>query len=641
MVYRFDDFEALPIRAELRSRDLHIPLRHKSFELLTYLLENHHRVVHRDELLRELWPGAAVTENSVAQCVAELRKALGDETEPRRFIRTFGRAGYKFVAPVERLASAPPVVSRSPAQGASDTTVDQTATEPHHFQGRYLWVALAIAGVVTAAVTSRTFLPGDTRPERAAEPGGLATTSLPAARAYSAAVEHSRNYRPAQAIEQLELALRLDPDFIMARARIGFVYRVRWLWEEKGRPYLESAFAERAKLNELNRLYILAWYNQAHHDYEGAIRNYRALLAKYPFESEAREELGRTLLGENRYNEAREQLEEAIRRDPASAQSHNFLSALHLARHDFTRAIAEAKEFVRLLPGDVNALDTLGLAYELANDFAAAEQTYRDVLARQPGFGSRIHLANTLFKMGHWSQAKREIEAYIHNAPSEAERLWGYDQLAVIALRERNPAEVLRLARLQTPAGYHDQEILLALGAGDLTAADRLLAVRPQHADRGQRANRRLELYVRGNRALAGGDSARAIRLLAQATTERTPVYAIDWYEDCLAAAYGKMGRYPEAIAEYRRVLSIYPRLALAWHGLAKVLEASGKPGQAREAFRKVAEIWKEGENDIAELAEARAASLTPPSEAQGRSRVFTSEGKWVEPGSPVAGPVR
>src|SRR5262249_48634803 len=45
-----------------------------------------------------VWPDAAVTDNSLAQCVSEIRRALADDSQ--RLIRTVPRRGYVFTAPV-------------------------------------------------------------------------------------------------------------------------------------------------------------------------------------------------------------------------------------------------------------------------------------------------------------------------------------------------------------------------------------------------------------------------------------------------------------------------------------------------------------------------------------------------------------
>jgi tetratricopeptide (TPR) repeat protein len=165
---------------------------------------------------------------------------------------------------------------------------------------------------------------------------------------------------------------------------------------------------------------------------------------------------------------------------------------------------------------------------------------------------------------------------------------------------------VLQYARNQPREGYHDQEIFLALRQGNLPRADRLLAARPPHADRGQRANRRLELRVRAERAMASRQTEVALDLFRHAAAERTPLYAIDWYEEPLADAYLRLGRSPEAINEYQRVLGIYPKLALAWYGLAKACQAAGQPGPARRAYQQMALLWQQADPDIIELSQAR-----------------------------------
>jgi TolB-like protein/DNA-binding winged helix-turn-helix (wHTH) protein len=75
-----------------------IAVRPKAFAVLRYLLEHAGRLVPREELLAAVWPGVVVTDDSVAQCVLELRKALGDHA--RTMIRTLPRRGLIFDIPV-------------------------------------------------------------------------------------------------------------------------------------------------------------------------------------------------------------------------------------------------------------------------------------------------------------------------------------------------------------------------------------------------------------------------------------------------------------------------------------------------------------------------------------------------------------
>ena len=81
----------------LRGGEL-VPLRPKSFEVLTYLVEHHGRIVAKSTLIEAVWPDTAVGDNSLAQCLFDIRRALGDDSQ--QLIQTAPRRGYIFAASV-------------------------------------------------------------------------------------------------------------------------------------------------------------------------------------------------------------------------------------------------------------------------------------------------------------------------------------------------------------------------------------------------------------------------------------------------------------------------------------------------------------------------------------------------------------
>jgi len=70
----------------------------KAFRLLELLLERRPRPVPKDEILSLVWPDAFVSEGSLANLVAEIRSASGDDTRNPRYVRTVHRFGYAFCA---------------------------------------------------------------------------------------------------------------------------------------------------------------------------------------------------------------------------------------------------------------------------------------------------------------------------------------------------------------------------------------------------------------------------------------------------------------------------------------------------------------------------------------------------------------
>jgi DNA-binding winged helix-turn-helix (wHTH) protein/predicted ATPase len=95
--------------------------------LLRYLAERPGRLVKKEDLLKQLWPGIYVSSTVVKVCVREIRHALGDEAARPQFIETVGAQGYRFIAPLATAAQ----VSSSKFQAYSNT---QHPTPP--FVGR-------------------------------------------------------------------------------------------------------------------------------------------------------------------------------------------------------------------------------------------------------------------------------------------------------------------------------------------------------------------------------------------------------------------------------------------------------------------------------------------------------------------------
>ena len=90
--YRFDRFVVDLRSASLRRDGIVLPLRPKSFDVLVYLVRNPGRLVPKDELIDNVWQNVIVTENSLVQCIMEIRQALGDGAQA--MIETVAKRGY-------------------------------------------------------------------------------------------------------------------------------------------------------------------------------------------------------------------------------------------------------------------------------------------------------------------------------------------------------------------------------------------------------------------------------------------------------------------------------------------------------------------------------------------------------------------
>jgi adenylate cyclase len=97
-VLRFEGYTLDLTRGCLSKEDREIDLRPKSFDVLCYLVANAGRLVSKDEIIKTVWPNVFVTDDSIKQCVSELRIALCDSEQ--RMIKTVPRRGYLFAAPI-------------------------------------------------------------------------------------------------------------------------------------------------------------------------------------------------------------------------------------------------------------------------------------------------------------------------------------------------------------------------------------------------------------------------------------------------------------------------------------------------------------------------------------------------------------
>jgi len=106
---RFSVFEADLRRGELRKHGLKLKLHGQPFQILAMLLGRPGELVTREEIQEKLWPQNTFVdfEHSVSTSIKRLREVLGDSATLPRFIETLPRQGYRFIAPVEILASEP------------------------------------------------------------------------------------------------------------------------------------------------------------------------------------------------------------------------------------------------------------------------------------------------------------------------------------------------------------------------------------------------------------------------------------------------------------------------------------------------------------------------------------------------------
>src|SRR5438477_5635899 len=98
--FAFGVFQVDVGRRLLLRRGDPVPLTPKAFEILLVLIQGRDRVVGKDELMKLVWPDAAVEENNLTRNISSLRKVLGEGPGENRFIVTVPGRGYQFAGDI-------------------------------------------------------------------------------------------------------------------------------------------------------------------------------------------------------------------------------------------------------------------------------------------------------------------------------------------------------------------------------------------------------------------------------------------------------------------------------------------------------------------------------------------------------------
>ena len=173
-------------------------LRPKSYRVLEVLSERRGQLVSKDELVRKAWPDVIVSDDSLAHCVSDIRRALG--SEGAGLLRTVPRRGYMLVA-----------------EGAGSEEPAPAGLKPGVVRAGMLALALVVAATGVWSV-----LPGGV-PDVAPD---TTESALVRADALLEARDWRRREDNERARTLLEAVVGEDPDDAEAWASLGLTY---WL----------------------------------------------------------------------------------------------------------------------------------------------------------------------------------------------------------------------------------------------------------------------------------------------------------------------------------------------------------------------------------------------------------------------------
>lgn len=81
--------------------DTKVELENRLVMLLLFFIDNQGEILDKERIIKAIWQGKVVNEDSLAVAISNLRKALGDSSRAPTFIKTIPGVGYQFIGKAE------------------------------------------------------------------------------------------------------------------------------------------------------------------------------------------------------------------------------------------------------------------------------------------------------------------------------------------------------------------------------------------------------------------------------------------------------------------------------------------------------------------------------------------------------------
>jgi tetratricopeptide (TPR) repeat protein len=450
------------------------------------------------------------------------------------------------------------------------------------------------------------------------------TPSLEALRSYTLAIEQRRRGGEVEAIPFLERALELDPAFAAAATTLSTVYGN--LGEgSKSVDYARLAYAQRDRVSQRERLFIVYQYHdRVTGNFSQAADTLEVWKRTYPNDFQPPNALAIIDNRLGRYERGVEQAKDALLRTPGHPFAVSQLAHAYrgLGRYDEARRVAE-----EAVARGVATVPTRRLVYQLAvmrGDAAGAARQLEWAKGKSREFDIVAAEAQVAAFSGQLRRASELYGRSVALAEGQGLAETGLSYVAHDALTRAlygRPREALALARgaLERQDGRVPSDalprvrLLAVLGLLGAPEAARMAEALAQQMPESTLVKGVILPTTRGAIALGQGRPAAAIEELRAAADYQTGAVAALIPLYLRAEAYLRAGEARKALDEFRKLLAnrgpdpFSPVCALAPLGVARALRAAGEHDQAAEAYRVFLEAWREADDDLPVLAEARA----------------------------------
>ena len=445
------------------------------------------------------------------------------------------------------------------------------------------------------------------------------TSSLEALKAFTMGNEERARGRALDALPFYKRAIELDPNFAMAHARIAVHYGNRDQLEA-AKPYVEKAYELRDRVSERERLYITEkYYTYITGEIEKTIETLETWARLYPDDFVPHNNLSINYKFMGRYDDALKAALEAVRLGPNHVNAYDNLveSFINLGRFDEAE---QAERAAQKISPDSNVTHTNRYRFAFyRRDRGAMDREAQWARGRPEEVLFTVALSKTALFFGKVKEAeevqKRALEMFKgQGSPENASRLlmsFAAD-LTLIGKCDKAKDEAKTALNLLRGQMSLANSALIYAACGDQGQAQSLLnearAAYPKNTVIVSMVAPIIASEAERNR----GNISQAIPLL-----ESIRVYELGSILGMSTTSMRgnlylqqRMGK--EAAAQFQTILDrpgvdlFSPLHVLAHLGLARAAAINGDTTAARKHYQDFFAIWKDADQDLPELVQAR-----------------------------------
>src|SRR5271166_1532984 len=449
------------------------------------------------------------------------------------------------------------------------------------------------------------------------------TPSLEALKSYSLGLKTSDEKGPAAALPFDLRAIELDPNFAMAYRAVGLDYS-NLAQTGRASEYLMKAFELRERASEREALIIAAdYYYLVEGDLQKAAQTYQQILAIYPRDEAASDNLGSLYEQLGEYERAIEMESQTIQAKPVAVNAYENLASDYLALGRFEEAqkiIKTAQD--RGLDDFILHLGLYGLGF-IHNDEKSMEQELAWLRARPDAahYGLEIE-SRTMAYHGRLQQARelnRKATALaLHADSKESAAIWqASGALREAAMGNLNEAAAEAHAALHQMPGNQSVQVQAALAlamAGKIEEAESVKSELNKLFPRDTFVQSYWIPAIEAQLAIARKDPKRAVEVLKASSALDLGGIPFELSISCMypvytrGQAYLAMGNAQNAAGEFQRIIdhngivwNCWPG-SVAQLGLARAyaLESRSSQGvdaaaraRALAAYKGFLALWK------------------------------------------------